>query len=416
MPKKWHGITINEDRFREDFQELSKIGKVGESGINRTAFSIAHMEARTWFRSKIELAGLDFRQDEAGNHSGFLNCGPQNAPVLLLGSHLDSVPNGGRFDGALGVLAGLEVLRTVKDKGLYLPVNLEVIDFTDEEGSLVNFFGSFALAGLLEPEHLNNPRGGRKPLQEGLKRAGLKPEKILSSKRDLAYLAGYLELHIEQGQQLIEAGKKIGIVSSIAGLSFYRLTFIGRADHAGTTPIESRKDAGLGGSYFNLSLREMIIDRFPECFANVGIIQLQPGAFNIVPEKAVLSLEFRSPEIPQFHILKEDVMGLADEAAERYHLKLEVEFLGEREPVEMSRTAQEAVMKAADELGLPAMPLNSRAGHDAQALALVCPTGMIFVPSEAGISHSPLEFTTWDDCVNGANVLLISALNMAESQ
>jgi beta-ureidopropionase / N-carbamoyl-L-amino-acid hydrolase len=413
MSSEWRPLTIDGNRFRNDFEELSRFGRGSDSGINRIAFSPAHLEARAWFRRKIEQAGLVFRQDEAGNHSGSLSCGPPSAPVLLLGSHLDSVPNGGAFDGALGVLAGLEVLRTVKDSRIGLPFNLEVIDFTDEEGSLVSFFGSFALAGYLEPEHLANPRGGRSALEEGLKRAGLTVESILSARRDPASLAGYLELHIEQGLQLISSGKKIGVVTNISGIAFYRLTFSGRADHAGTAPMETRRDAGTGASFFILSLRELIIEKFPECFANVGSMRFEPGAFNIVPEKAVLSLEFRSPEMNQFHSLKSSIMNLAEEAAVRFDLGLEYEFLGEREPVSMSQKAQSSIQKAAEELKLEAVPLISRAGHDAQIMASICPTGMIFVPSVGGISHSAKEFTSWDDCVNGANVLLNSALLMA---
>jgi beta-ureidopropionase / N-carbamoyl-L-amino-acid hydrolase len=409
-------LTINETRFQEDFEELSQIGKAGDSGVSRPAFSPAHLEARSWFRRKIEEANLEFRQDEAGNHSGILNCGPNDAPTLLLGSHLDSVPTGGQFDGALGVLAGLEALRRVKEQGLKLPVNLEVIDFTDEEGSLVSFFGSFALAGLLEPEHLENPRGGRNTLEDGLMRAGINPDTILSARREPASLAGYLELHIEQGSQLLTSGKRAGVVSSISGISFYRLVFSGRAEHAGTAPMEARQDAGLGACSFNLSLRELILERFSDCFANVGSARFEPGAFNIVPEKAVLSLEFRAPEIYQFQSLKYAVLNLAEEAAARFNLGLNLEFLGEREPVEMSSAAQEAIAKAAEGLGLPLLALVSRAGHDAQAMAAVCPTGMIFVPSEGGISHSPREFTSWEDCVNGANLLLNAALFIAENR
>jgi beta-ureidopropionase / N-carbamoyl-L-amino-acid hydrolase len=415
MSGRYTLFTINISRLREDFFDLSQIGKVGESGVNRPAFSIAHLEARSWFRKRIEQAGLEFRQDEAGNTSGFLRCGPPGAPTLLLGSHLDSVPTGGRFDGALGVLAGLEALRRIHEESLTLPFHLEVIDFSDEEGSLVNFFGSFALVGLLEPEHLENPRGGRDKLSEGLQRAGLNPEAVLDARRDPASLAGYLELHIEQGSQLITAGMKVGVVSSITGLSFYRLIFLGRADHAGTAPVQTRKDAGVGASYFNVSLRELIVERYPDCVANVGIANFEPGAFNIVPEKAVLSLEFRSAELSRFQSLKSEVLKLAEDAAARFGLRLVVEFLGEKEPLVMNQKMQGVVEKAAEVLGLPAAEIVSRAGHDAQAMAAFCPTGMIFVPSEGGISHSPNEFTQWEDCVNGANVMLNSVLLLAEN-
>ncbi len=281
-------LRIDERRFRQDFDELSEFGKAGRWGVNRPALSPAHLAARKWLRMKIEQAGLEFRLDGAGNHCAYLACGPQNAPSLLLGSHLDSVPTGGRFDGALGVLAGLEVLRCLSEAGARLPVNLELFDFTDEEGSLVSFFGSFAFAGLLEPENLANPRGGRQALVDGLKRAGLRQEEILSARRDPSSVAGYLELHIEQGPELQRNHYQIGVVTNIAGIAFYRLVFKGRPDHAGTIPMGERLDAGLGASAFTLSLREILLEQFPDCYANVGSMHYEPGAFNIVPEKAFL--------------------------------------------------------------------------------------------------------------------------------
>ena len=243
-----------------------------------------------------------FRQDGAGNHIASLHCGPAGAPSLILGSHLDFVPNGGRFDGALGVMAGLEVLRTIQEAELHLPFNLKSIDFTDEEGILASFLGSFAFAGLLSKEDLSNPRGGRRALEKGLKAAGLSEVGILSAHRDPKSVAGYLELHIEQGPELYNAGMPAGIVTHIAGIAFYRLTFTGRADHAGTIPMGDRLDAGLGASAFNLSLRQVILEQFSDCFANVGAAHYEPGAFNIVPEKAIISLEFRAAEAKGFNV------------------------------------------------------------------------------------------------------------------
>ena len=194
----------------------------------------------------------------------------RNAQTLLLGSHLDSVPNGGRFDGALGVMAAFEVLRTIKDAGLKLRFDLEAIDFTDEEGTLVGLLGSAALAGQLRPEILQNPRGGRQALIEGMKRAGLSDESMLGAARPKDSLAGYLELHIEQGKRLERAGTNIGIVSAIVGIWSYRLSFIGRADHAGTTTMEDRLDASLGASAFTLAVARARDEGFsklcPECW------------------------------------------------------------------------------------------------------------------------------------------------------
>lgn len=413
MDRDWSSLRINEPRFQADFEALSEIGKTGAMGISRSALTPAHLAARDWLRRKIEQAGLEFRQDGAGNHIARLHCGPAGAPSLILGSHLDSVPNGGRFDGALGVMAGLEVLRTIQEAELHLPFNLESIDFTDEEGILASFLGSFAFAGLLTKKDLSNPRGGRRALEEGLKAAGLSEVSILSAHRDPSSVAGFLELHIEQGPQLYHAGIPAGIVTHIAGIAFYRLTFTGRADHAGTIPMGDRLDAGLGASAFNLSLRRLILEQFSDCFANVGIARYEPGAFNIVPEKAIISLEFRAAEEEKFQRLRSAVLDLAAREAEKYGLRLDLEFLGERNPVETGSAARTAIQEAAEQLGLETMPLISRAGHDAQALASLCSVGMIFVPSVGGTSHSPDEFTPWQDCLNGANLLLQTVLRMA---
>jgi N-carbamoyl-L-amino-acid hydrolase len=413
MQEQWKDLRINPDRLLEDFEALSTIGKSGDTGVNRPALSQAHLEARAWLREKIIRAGLEFHQDGAGNHSAKLRCGPEGAPSLLMGSHLDSVPDGGRFDGALGVLTGLEVLRTVQEAAIRLPFNLELYDFTDEEGSLVSFLGSFAFAGLLAPEDLENPRGDPQALATGLARAGLSPQGIFAAHRDPRTLAGYLELHVEQGSELEKHGLPIGVVTQISGIAFYRLSFLGRADHAGSIATEERRDAALGASDFILALRNLLLEQFPECFANVGDAHFEPGAFNIVPKKVTLAVEFRAATLERFEQLKTAFLRLAKHSAERYQLGLEVEFIGKRDPVATDTRAQSAIQEAAEQLGLRTMPMISRAGHDAQAVATLCPIGMIFVPSVGGISHSPDEVTHWEDCVNGANVLLQAVFRLA---
>ena len=405
-------LRINADRMLAAFNELALIGATGDGGVHRPTFSKAHLATRKWFREEIEKSGLDFRTDGAGNHSAILTSGHDNSPTLLLGSHLDSVPDGGRFDGALGVMAALEVLRTVKENGIRLKVNLEAMDFTDEEGTLVGLLGSAALAGHISPEVLQNPRGGRENLVEGMRRAGLSDDSILSATRPKDLLAGYLELHIEQGKRLERAGINIGIVSAIVGIWSYRLSFIGRADHAGTTTLDDRLDASLGGSAFTLAAREVVMRDFPNCVVNVGKMEFSPGAFNIVPARVDLSLEFRSPDEEEFKRLDSVLIGRAKADAQHFGLELKIEDLGKHSPSLMSDKVQRAYAEACDDLGLTHNSLMSGAGHDGQSLADMCPVGMIFVPSVDGASHSPREFTKWEDCVNGANVLLQAALRL----
>jgi N-carbamoyl-L-amino-acid hydrolase len=413
LEKALLALRVDADRLRSDFEALAQIGATGDEGVHRPALGEAHLAARAWLRERIAESGLEFRIDGAGNHSAFLACGPAGAPTLLLGSHLDSVPYGGRFDGALGVLAALEVIRVVKENGITLPVHLEAIDFTDEEGTLVGLLGSAALAGVLQPEALEDPRGGRAALEAGLARAGLTRAGLLAARRDPASLAGYLELHIEQGLRLINAGADIGIVTGIAGINSYRLAFVGRADHAGTTGMQERRDASLGASAFVLAARELVLRDFRACVVNVGDMRFGPGALNIVPARVELGLEFRAPEVSLFDRLEQALLEQAMADADRFGLELEVQWLGRCEPAPTSELARRAFAVAADDLGLAHISLASGAGHDAQSLAGLCPIGMIFVPSVEGASHSPREFTRWEDCVNGASVLLQAVLRFA---
>ena len=426
-------LRVNSDRMLDTFNQLALIGATAEGCVHRPTFSESHLAARKWFREEVERAGLEFRVDGAGNHSAFLPViareqsdrinSQQDSEIasqkplaitLLLGSHLDSVPKGGRFDGALGVVAALEVLKTVKENGISINVNLEAIDFTDEEGTLVGLLGSAALAGHLSPEMLQSPRGGRENLVEGMERAGLSDKSMLSAVRPKESLAGYLELHIEQGKRLERASIDIGIVSAIVGIWSYRLSFIGRADHAGTATMDDRLDASLGASAFTIAARELVMTEFPNCVVNVGKMDFTPGAFNIVPARVDVSLEFRSPDEDESKRLDAALLELAKAEAARFGLKLKVDFLGKHSPSIMSDVVQNAYTNACDDLGLSHVSLTSGAGHDGQSLTDLCPVGMIFVPSVDGASHSSREFTEWEDCVNGANVLLQAALRLAE--
>jgi beta-ureidopropionase / N-carbamoyl-L-amino-acid hydrolase len=407
-------IGADAERLHADFLALAEIGATVSGGVSRTTFSDAHLQARNWFLKRAAEAGLEPRIDAAGNHSAVLAGESADARTLLLGSHLDTVPEGGRFDGALGVLAALEALRAVNDAGLRLPVALEAIDFTDEEGSLLGLLGSRALAGALSEEMLQRPRAGSKRLLAELARTGLSPTHLNDARRDPDALAGYLELHIEQGSLLEHRRIEIGVVSAIAGSRSFRLAFEGAARHAGTTPMVSRRDALLGAARFVLLVHETIVDRFPGCVGTVGGIEVEPAAFNVVPGCARLLLELRAPASEQLDALEAELFAAAHRAAASNGLGLTVERVGHWDPVTLDGELQLVIERAADELDLSTLRLVSWAGHDAQALAPVTPTGMIFVPSVGGISHDPAEHTSWLDCVNGSNVLLRAALSLAQ--
>jgi N-carbamoyl-L-amino-acid hydrolase len=311
-------------------------------------------------------------------------------------------------------LAALEAVRTLKEAGLNLPVDVEVIDFADEEGTLVGLLGSKALAGTLTAEALRAPRGGREALAAAMARAGVTEAGILAARRDPATLAGYLELHIEQGPNLMRNAIDIGVVQGIVGIRSYRLTYQGQANHAGTTPMDQRLDASLGAAAFTLTARELVLRDFPGCTANIGQIRFQPGAFNIIPGAAELALEFRAPEAGRLDELQAALLGLAEVVGRQFGLTLQAEALaGDCAPAPMGPRAIAAIAAAADSLALRHTPLFSGAGHDAMSLAPLAEAGMIFIRSRAGNSHSPLEYSDWDDCVNGANVLLRAALILA---
>ena len=413
MNKTFSTLRINQDRFRSHFEALAKIGGTAEGGVHRPALSEAHLEARRWLKKQIAQAHLEIKIDGAGNHHALLGCGPQDGPGLLLGSHLDSVPNGGRFDGPLGVLAALEVLQVIKEQGLSLKVNLEAVDFTDEEDCFVSYMGSRALTGDLKRHDLQNPSKSRDLFQQALSRAGLTESGILAAARDPKTVAGYLELHIEQGNRLIEQRKDIGIVTTIVGIRSRWLKFLGRADHAGTTPVNRRRDAAQGAAAFTLAVRDLVMKDFPDSVVNVGNMEFAPAAFNVVPEAVKVALQFRADENNKLDRMEKALLEEAGRAAQRFGLRWEMAPLESIAPVDMNPKVQEAIIRACENLNLSYVMLSSGAGHDAQSMASIGPAGMIFVPSAGGFSHSPREFTEWQDCCNGANVLLHAALTLA---
>lgn len=408
-----HMLEINADRLLNDLEELAEIGATPDGGVSRPAMSPADVEGREWFRAKVEAAGLEFRKDGAGNLSAILPSGDPSAPTLLAGSHLDTVPNGGRFDGALGTLAALEALRTIHEAGLDLPVHLEAISFTDEEGAVVGLLGSQAVAGQLSSEDLEQPRGGRDTLEAGMQRLGITRESILNARRDPGDLVAFVELHIEQGTRLEEAGIDIGVVTAIVGIRSYWLRFEGQAAHAGTMPMDKRADAMWGATDFVQRARDLVMSRFSPGVMNCGQVHVQPGAFNIVPAEVRLALEFRHGTEDQLDEMEKALLELAEEAAPEYHLTLETEPSSECISAPMDEHAMGAIERAAAKLGLTHTRLMSFAGHDTQAISTITPSAMLFVPSIDGISHNPREFTHDEDVVNGANTVLHTLLELA---
>jgi N-carbamoyl-L-amino-acid hydrolase len=405
-------LRINLARLRKDLEDLGDIGKTPEGGVWRSSFSEADMEARRWYLQRIQEAGLRHWVDAAGNIYARLG---EGSPAVIAGSHIDSVPNGGRFDGALGVMAAFECLRTIKDSGLRTKLPVEAVAFTDEEGRFGGFVGSYALIGNMPYEEVMRRRDLRGvPLAEAMRAVGLDPEKIGEARREPKDIKAYIELHIEQGPVLESLNVPIGVVQGIVAGSRTWITFRGRADHAGTTPMSMRKDAFLGAAEFGLRAREMVLaEGSGTTVGTVGVLELKPGASNIVPESAFLTLDLRDISWDVLQRLLERTRLIAHEVAEKWGLEVTVERMRVSEPAQMSPHLQAVIDEAAKELGLKTHWMNSGAGHDAQVMAKIAPAGMIFVPSRQGRSHSPAEHTDWEQIENGANVLLHTLLRLA---
>jgi beta-ureidopropionase / N-carbamoyl-L-amino-acid hydrolase len=405
-------LRIDLGRLRRDIEALAAVGRDPTGGISRPAWSPAHEDARAWLLAQLQAAGLTARVDPAGNVFGRLGAA---TPVVMTGSHIDTVPRGGPLDGALGVLAGLECLRTAAAADLRLARSLEVAAFTDEEGRFYGFFGSRALTGSLDrilAERLADPTG--LPLAEAMRRAGFDLARAPEARRDPGEIAAYVELHIEQGPWLEAEDVPIGVVEGIVGIRRFRLTFVGQPDHAGTTPMDRRRDAFFTAAQYATKSRELVMRGGQgRAVTTIGVVEVRPGVPNIVPERVALLQELRDPDPTLLEQLASRTLQAARRVARQRGLDLEVEHLMRAEPVRMSPRIQGVIEAAATGLGLGTRRMPSGAGHDAQILAAVTDAGMIFVPSQGGRSHRPDEWTDWPALERGANVLLGTLLRLA---
>jgi beta-ureidopropionase / N-carbamoyl-L-amino-acid hydrolase len=403
---------INSVYLHDLFEELSDIGATRQGGVHRLALSNEDLEARSWFAEQIEMLGFALRDDDVGNLSGVLRCSNMNAKTLLIGSHLDSAPNGGRYDGAIGILAGLECLRVIKERGLDLPFHLEVIDFTDEEGSWQSLYGSMGLTGTLTEAHISDSKTDNAPFRAALNRAGINPYDYLNARRDPNSLLGYLELHIEQSDFLEQNNLNIGVVSRVVGRSSFKIRFIGEAVHAATNYAKKR-DALLGAACFITDVHSLA-QEFAGGMVNCGSIDIQPNRVTIVPSYAKVKMEVRHPDPATLAQMEEKVAEIAKQCALHHQLEVRVERTLHRDVVYMNDTLMQSVESVCDELNLSHTRMVSLAGHDAQILAPFTPSALIFIPCKDGISMNPKEYTDWSNVENGANVLLKTILRIAE--
>jgi len=380
-----------------DLEEAARIGADG-GGVSRFAWTPELARANEWLVGRLQELGLETEIDAAGNVLGRWEEGEGTA--VLVGSHLDSVPRGGRFDGALGVLAAIEVVRTLKREGVSLRRPLWIVSFNDEEGSRfqTGMLGSRAFIGDLDPEDWR-----RRGVADAMAAGGFDFERLGDAKA-VDRVGAYLELHIEQGPVLEQEGLDVGIVSGIAGLLGFRVRLTGEANHAGTTPMASRRDALAGAARIVLELRDEARSR-GDMTANVGILTVAPGGFNVIPGTAEFTIDARAGDADAFARAEKFVRDTLERVAAEEQLELEVAETHRKPPTPLDLELQELLARGAAAEGAMARSMPSGAGHDAMILAKHVPAAMLFVPSRAGISHSPDEYTSPEQCELGARVL-----------
>ena len=407
----WRELRINGARLRADLDALGRIGRDGEGALDRPVFSPAYEEARAWLKVQMAAAGLTATDDGAGNCFGRL--GPAG-PCVMAGSHIDTVPDGGPLDGAYGVLAALECARVMAAAGIEAPRAFEVAAFADEEGRYVNFMGSLALAGRLDGGALAAAGDGAgRPLAEIMAAAGFDMARAEEAVRAPGEIAAYVELHIEQGPVLEAMDVPIGVVEAIVAGDRADFRFAGEPDHAGTTPMDLRKDAFMAAASFAVAARARVLaEGDGSTRLTYGIIEAKPQVTNIVPYRVRLRQEIRDVRDDRLDRLVAGTRALAETAAAEHGVGVEFTPLARTSAAAMAPRIRRTIAEAAEALGLGHHAMPSGAGHDAQIVAAVAEAGMIFVPSEGGRSHRRDERTAWPLLEQGANVLLGTVLRL----
>jgi N-carbamoyl-L-amino-acid hydrolase len=413
--------AVDASRLRARLERLSLFGRPAggtfESGVSRVAYSDADLGARRWLIDEIAAAGLTPRIDPAGNIFARWDSDPSSTrPPILFGSHIDSVPNGGNFDGDLGTLAALEVLQTCRAARLMPRRPWEMVLWAHEESTA---FGrgtaaSRIVAGDLQAGDLDQVWNGLRRA-DGIRRLGGDPTRIEQAIQRPGRWHAYVELHIEQGGTLDRQRVNIGTVEGIVAIHRYDVVVTGFANHAGTTPMAERKDALLAAARLIAAVRESVTSRPGRHVGTVGRLEVTPNSPNVIPGRVQLSVELRDLSEAVLTSLADDIRQRSAALAAESGTTISMQ-LASRNPAALATPAvQRAIDRAAARARLEATRLPSGAGHDAQMMAALCPMGMIFVPSVGGISHSPLERTSWDDCARGAQVLLGSLLELDAS-
>jgi N-carbamoyl-L-amino-acid hydrolase len=411
---KRHNLPVNADRIAEDIDALAGITDPGHPWTRR-AFSPLFLEGRAYIDARMKAAGLETRIDAAGNLIGRRAGAKPGLGTILVGSHSDTVPDGGRFDGIAGTIAALEVARSLKDRGIELDHDLEIVDFLAEEVSIfgVSCVGSRGMTGQI-PEAWLTRMSGDRTLSQGIAEVGGDPSVLLSQKRP--DLAGFLELHIEQGPVLEAENKDIGIVTAIAGITRIEITVEGRADHAGTTPMNRRADALVAASQLVLDIRQRAAEqaKTPGHFAaTVGEFRIEPNAANVVPSKVVLLIDGRAEIRSDMEDFLTWIDGEVKTIAADHGVTINTPVrVSDNMPTPGAPVLLETLERACETVGAKHRHMASGAGHDTAWIAKVAPAAMIFVPCKEGRSHCAEEWAENDDIAMGAAVLFEAVRDM----
>ena len=402
-------LRVNGQRVNGRLRELSEFGKNPQGGVSRLAYSDADLKGREYAMKLMREAKLGVSIDAAGNIVGRRAGNDTNLKPLLIGSHIDSVPEGGNYDGDAGSMGAIEVAQTLAENDVALRHPLEVIIFQNEEGGTI---GSHAIAVGLTEKELNLVTNSRKTIREGVKFIGGDTDKLAGVVRQPGDIAAYLELHIEQGGILHSEKINIGVVEGIVGINWWDVTIEGFANHAGTTPMNQRRDALLAAAQYIEAVNRVVTSVPGRQVGTVGKIQAFPGAYNVIPGKVITSLGLRDLDAAKTRMMFEKIQLEVQQIEKTTGTKFEFKQTNSTPPAPTDVRVRRVIDEAAKQLGFTTKFMPSGAGHDAQEMAHLGPVGMIFIPSVDGISHSPREFSRPEDITNGTNVLLHTLLRL----
>lgn len=402
-------LTINSARLQQKLTELAKVGRLADGGVSRLAFSNDDRQARKLVSAWMTEAGMSVRVDTAGNIIGRYAGHNDQAPVLATGSHIDTVSVAGRYDGSLGVIAGIEVVQTLYEHKVRLQHPVEVIVFTDEELSML---GCKAIAGTLKPDPNVYQRQNGMPIQAALQSIGGNWHTINLARRTDAAIAAFIELHVEQGGVLEQAQAEIGVVQGVVGQHRFSVEILGRPNHAGTTPMNFRQDALVAAAQVILTVNQLAVNTPGEQVATVGYLDVLPNSVNTVPSKVELKIDIRDLSQAHLNMLIQFLEEALDDIADTTRTQIKMSEILHISPTPATPMIMDVIETVCQDLGYTNHRLPSRAGHDAQEIGRFTHMGMIFVPSRHGVSHSAKEYTSPEQCAQGTNVLLRTLVHL----